>query len=276
MRAGRQAGRFLEKRKRNRNEKTLPSEPNNGACSCATNTLVTFRPLPSPFPGNKSMQKKKTTFSMAGKTVPWYMVVFFLLFVAVLFFDFEHRQKQRFEDMNQQMEKLAVILRDTRRAQSAGGVPALGGAPAASSSDARMVNFAPTGSKLQAAAAGAAASSAHAGRVGRELSDSVVSFIYPTSFSRGNNTNFFWPYARQKSPEDVYRFLGTVDVEELAQVVKTIPQVSCCSLSCFVCRSVWVLRPECPLTSRKFKIGDLCCLRVAGTVGLASVAVDLG
>eukprot|EP00750_Incisomonas_marina_P028960 INCI7015.3.p1 GENE.INCI7015.3~~INCI7015.3.p1 ORF type:complete len:389 (+),score=75.30 INCI7015.3:184-1350(+) len=184
------------------------------------------------------MQKKKPTFSMAGKTVPWYMVVFVLLFVAVLFFDFEHRQKQRFEDMNQQMEKLAVILRDTRRAQSAGGVPALGGGPAASS-DARLVNFAPSGSKLQAAAAGASSSSNAAGRVGRELSDGVVSFIYPDSFSRGNNTNFFWPYARQKSPEDVYRFLGTVDVEELAEVVKTIPQ------------SIWAEGDE---RSKKYKV----------------------
>jgi len=36
---------------------------------------------------------KKATLGRA--TMPWYMVVFILVFVAVLFFDFEHRQKQR-------------------------------------------------------------------------------------------------------------------------------------------------------------------------------------
>jgi hypothetical protein len=59
--------------------------------------------------------------------------------------------------------------------------------------------------------------------VGRELS--VVEYIDETSFTRGNNTHIFWPYASQAPPEDVYRFLGTTDVTALAEAVKAITPV---------------------------------------------------
>ncbi len=43
------------------------------------------------------MQKKpdRPAGGLSKASMPWYMVVFVLVFVAILFFDFEHRQKQR-------------------------------------------------------------------------------------------------------------------------------------------------------------------------------------
>ena len=63
---------------------------------------------------------------------------------------------------------------------------------------------------------------------GRELSELAPYFESPDVFARGNNSNFFWPYDSQKAPEDIYRFLGTVDVSELSALAQTIPEVRAC------------------------------------------------
>lgn len=170
--------------------------------------------------------KKKTM--PARFQVPWYMVVFILLFVAVLFFDFEHRQKQRFENINEQMEKLAVILASSQAGGVTGvrkGRPALPVRDAANSAVERaspVVQRAPLQQQAR----------------GRELS-AVADYIYPESLTRGNNTHFFYPYGQQKSPEDVYRFIGTVDVADLAEKVKNTPE------------SIWAEGDE---RSKKYKV----------------------
>ena len=130
------------------------------------------------------------------------------------------------------MEKLAGILQQQYRGQN----PRHGGRGAAEAAGVKLA-------KSNSVAA-------PAGSNRREVSE-VAQQFYSTSFSRGNNTHFFHPYARQKSPEDVYRFLGTVDVTDLSEAVKNIPEVGSVLPSsvsnsllvvfaaCFFCGVVW-------------------------------------
>jgi hypothetical protein len=170
------------------------------------------------------MQKKRAYTSVSRGTVPWYMVLLILVFVAVLFFDFEQRQRQRFESVNDQMEKLASILRSKQKRQ--------GGGP-----DEQNGNFVqkrlPRKSQNSDFNSGSfrktPANTKHKASISISQSSDEIEFaqmlneITADSFSRQNNTHMFCKYAEQQSPEDVYRFIGTVDVTELAEAVKRIP-----------------------------------------------------
>lgn len=133
--------------------------------------------------------------------------------------------------MNDQMEKLAVVLQSQQRSSASALPVAPDGARAVKMSGGAMPGggakrMGNRGSRGGAPSQQPRPASSRQGAVARELHDDVRDYIGPDSFSRGNNTNFFFPYADYDTPENIYRFLGTVDVTDLVEAVKQIPEVS--------------------------------------------------
>lgn len=133
----------------------------------------------------------------------------------------------RFESVNDQMEKLASILRSKQKRQGGGPDEQNGNfvqkrLPRKSqNSDFNSGSFRKTPANTKHKASISISQSSDEPEFAQMLNE-----ITADSFSRQNNTHMFCKYAEQQSPEDVYRFIGTVDVTELAEAVKRIPPVN--------------------------------------------------